>query len=93
MKNYQKNQKVIERKPKSKLVRVAIACGLIGVAGIGAGVISYLTSPKYETIFERRARYLNIANEQLLNAQTLEEVNGLSAIIKDIENGVYDYPK
>ena len=82
----------------SKLAKVAIACGLIGLAGIGAGIIGYVkgyrdTSSQYqdETIFERRARFLNIANAQMLQTQNPETINGLNSVIKDIENGVYDH--
>jgi len=89
MRNYLKNQKAIERKPKSKLVRTLIALGLISLAGIGADIIAY--AHNNETIFEKRVRYLNIANEQMLQTQNPEEINGLNAVIKDIEKGAYDY--
>jgi hypothetical protein len=98
MKDYLKDQKVVERKPKSGLVKTLVLLGAIGVAGISAGIIGYSkgyrdASSQNETIFDRRARFLNQAEEQLKNAQNPEEINGLNSVIKDIEKGVYDYSK
>jgi len=91
MENYVENQIVIKRKPRSKLVRTLV---LLGAVTIGAGAIVYgLTDPTNETIFEKRARYLNIANEQMLQTQDPEIINGLNKVITDINNGVYDYNK
>ncbi len=87
MKEYLKHQKINRKKKTSKLVIAAIAGGLISVAGI----VAYLTNPEYETIFEKRVRYLEIANEQLMHAQNPEEIIGLNRVITNIENGVYDY--
>jgi len=88
MKEYLRNQKITLRKKKpSKLVIAAIAGGLLATAGL----ISYLTNSPYETISEKRARYLEIANEQLIQAQDSATSNALNKIITDIENGVYDY--
>ena len=92
MKEYLKHQRVIARKPKSKLVRNLILLGVIGV-GLGGVALYSLKHSNYETIVDKRARYLNTANEQMLQTQKPETINGLNSVITDIGNGVYDHSK
>jgi len=100
MKEYLKHEKIVERKKPSKLLGIVIAVGLI----VGTGIACYAivsnpfkytgrVNPQEENIPERRARFLNYAEEQLKNAQNPEEINGLNSVIKSVESGAYDYAK
>lgn len=46
-----------------------------------------------ESVYERRAKMLEQARKELSEAQDSQTMNGLNLVIKDIENGVYDYSK
>jgi hypothetical protein len=46
-----------------------------------------------ESIYERRAKMLERARKELSEAQDSTAINGLNLVIKDIENGVYDYSR
>lgn len=93
-------QKVSPRKRKGKLTAILLA----GVMIAGTGFTCYkivsnpvknskeITFPD-DTLPERRARLLNLAEDQLSHARTSEEANGLKAYIQEIEKGVYDYAK
>ena len=91
-------QKITKRTGKVKkksLIKILALCASVGVVGVGLelGIIYGLKDQTHETIFEKRARYLEIANEQMLHAKTSEEINGLNSVIKDVENGVYDHAR
>jgi hypothetical protein len=102
------NQKVIERHTGKPLIKILCGVLILGaLTGVGIGTYKLvdnsikadhtnsLKTPNFqdEPVYERRVRFLNQANKQLLHAKTPEEMNGLNAVIRDIEKGVYDYQK
>jgi hypothetical protein len=103
------NQKVILRSSRGKsLIKKVIGVSLILSATVGGIGIEralensiktdYANSTKIlgsenESIYERRAKFLDKARKELSEAQDSSTINGLNLVIKDIENGVYDYSK
>ena len=91
------------------LVRKIIGGGLILSALIIGGIgiekalensikTDYANSTKVlgsenESVHERRAKMLEQARKELSETQDSTSINGLNLVIKDIENGVYDYSK
>lgn len=91
------------------LVRKIIGGGLIlsalTVGGIGIEKVlensiraDYANSTRIlgsqdESVHERRAKMLEQARKELSETQDSTAINGLNLVIKDIENGVYDYGK
>ncbi len=88
MNKYLRQQKITRRKKPSRLVIAVITGGLLINA---AGIAYYLNAPKYESISQKRERYLKLANEQLMQEQDPATIIGLNKVITDIKNGVYDY--
>jgi hypothetical protein len=88
-----------------KVVGIGLILGAITAGGIGLEralenliKADYANSTKIlgsqnESVIERRAKMLEQARKELSGAQDSAAINGLNLVIKDIENGVYDYSK